>query len=62
MDYLTEVFRPNLELLGASFDFDLIKRGYFPRGGGEVIIDVEPVPKLSGFDFSRRGDIVEIYG
>lgn len=32
IDYMTEVFRPHLEIMGATFDFDLIKRGYYPRG------------------------------
>lgn len=32
IDYTTEVFKPVMEKFGATFDFDLIKRGYFPKG------------------------------
>ena len=28
IDFITEVFRPNLEKFGATFDFDLFTRGY----------------------------------
>lgn len=28
IDFITEILRPNLERFGASFDFDLIRRGY----------------------------------
>lgn len=27
IDFITEIFRPNLEKFNATFDFDLIKRG-----------------------------------
>lgn len=38
IDYATEVFRAVLEKFGATFDFELRKRGYFPKGGGKVQI------------------------
>lgn len=62
IDYTTEVFRPILEKFGGTFDFDLIKRGYFPKGGGEVIINVKPVEQLKGCDLTERGQIVDILG
>uniref|UniRef100_A0A182UC75 RNA 3'-terminal phosphate cyclase n=1 Tax=Anopheles melas TaxID=34690 RepID=A0A182UC75_9DIPT len=40
VDFLTEIFRPNMERFGASFDFDLIRRGYFPKGGGQCVIEI----------------------
>lgn len=62
IDYMSEVFRPVLEKFGGSFDLDLIKRGYFPKGGGEVLITVKSVEQLKAIDLTDRGEIKEIYG
>ncbi|EFA07135.2 RNA 3'-terminal phosphate cyclase [Tribolium castaneum] len=62
IDYTTEVFRPILEKFGATFNFDLLRRGYFPKGGGEVIINIDPVIKLDSVNLTERGQLVSIYG
>lgn len=62
IDFMTEVFRFILEKFEATFDFDLIKRGYFPKGGGKVIIDVQPVKSLKPVIMLDQGDISKIYG
>lgn len=62
IDYTTEVFRPIMEKFGATFDFDLIKRGYFPKGGGEVIVNINPVNELKSVTMTDRGNITKIYG
>lgn len=62
IDYTTEVFRPIMEKFGATFDFDLIKRGYFPKGGGEVIVSIEPVGQLKSITLTDRGSLTKIYG
>ncbi|WGI17539.1 RNA 3'-terminal phosphate cyclase [Methanonatronarchaeum sp. AMET-Sl] len=36
IDYLINVTKPILSKYGLEFDLDLIKRGYYPKGGGEV--------------------------
>lgn len=62
IDYTTEVFRPMMEKFGATFDFDLLRRGYFPKGGGEVIIDINPVEQLTPVNLTDRGKIAKIFG
>ncbi|RZC42207.1 RNA 3'-terminal phosphate cyclase [Asbolus verrucosus] len=62
IDYTTEVFRPILEKFGGSFDFDLIRRGYFPKGGGEVVINIEPIFKLDPVNMTKRGYITSVFG
>ncbi len=37
-DYFRKVFLRWLGRLGGPVEFDLIRRGYYPRGGGEVIV------------------------
>ncbi|XP_077298765.1 RNA 3'-terminal phosphate cyclase [Arctopsyche grandis] len=63
IDFTTEVFRPNMEKFGgASFDLDLHKRGYFPRGGGHVTVDVEPIKSLKGVNMTVAGKPKCIHG
>ncbi|XP_044747376.1 RNA 3'-terminal phosphate cyclase [Coccinella septempunctata] len=62
IDYTTEVYRPNLEKFGATFDFDLIRRGYFPKGGGKVLINIKPVNNLKPVTLLDRGEIISIHG
>lgn len=62
IDEITEVFRPNLEKFGATFDFDLIRRGYFPKGGGHCVIKCRPVKSLKPVEMLTFGDYSKIYG
>ncbi|XP_031640834.1 RNA 3'-terminal phosphate cyclase [Contarinia nasturtii] len=62
IDFMTEIFRPNLERFGATFDFTLERRGYFPRGGGYCIINARPVKYLQPIDLTNVGDITKIFG
>lgn len=56
------IFRPLFEKFGATFDFDLMKRGYFPKGGGEVVVTVNPVESLKPVDLTDQGKVTSIYG
>lgn len=62
VDYMTEIFRPNLEKFGATFDFDLNKRGYFPKGGGVIKVHVIPIKSLKSAQLIDRGNVKSIYG
>jgi RNA 3'-terminal phosphate cyclase (ATP) len=42
MDYFKRVFLPALSEFGAQVKVDIIRRGYYPRGGGSVILTVNP--------------------
>ncbi|CAF4788433.1 unnamed protein product [Pieris macdunnoughi] len=54
IDYMNEIFRENLKHFGAKYSWKLIKRGYFPRGGGHVQVTVNPIPSLKGVTFHDR--------
>ncbi|KRT82383.1 hypothetical protein AMK59_4894 [Oryctes borbonicus] len=62
IEYVTEVFRPIMEKFGATFDFQLNKRGYFPRGGGEVEVSIKPVSKLRPVQMLEQGQVTRLYG
>ncbi len=42
IDYFERVFLPVLRSAGAQITLEIRKRGYYPRGGGEVWVSVEP--------------------
>ena len=43
IDYFRFVFLPLLARMGGRVDVDVRKRGYYPRGGGEIHVKVTPV-------------------
>ncbi|XP_049296115.1 RNA 3'-terminal phosphate cyclase [Anopheles funestus] len=62
VDFLTEIFRPNMERFGASFDFDLVRRGYFPKGGGQCVVEVRPVQSLRPISLVDVGTVTRFFG
>ena len=51
LDYLREVLLPHLGRMGAQVSLCVARRGYFPRGGGEVTVAAVPwVPKAVALD------------
>ncbi|KAJ3599038.1 hypothetical protein NHX12_033001 [Muraenolepis orangiensis] len=62
IDYTVKVFKPILEKFGIHFDCDIKMRGYYPAGGGEVLVTVNPVKQLSPITMMERGTITKIYG
>ncbi|ADC65761.1 RNA 3'-phosphate cyclase [Ferroglobus placidus DSM 10642] len=52
-DYFMNVTLPALRELGVEAEFELIKRGYYPKGGGEVRVKVTP-SKLFGKTFEKK--------
>ena len=47
VDYMREVMLPLIERMGAKVSLDVVRRGYYPRGGGEVHVEVIPAPLRS---------------
>ncbi|CAD7077321.1 unnamed protein product [Hermetia illucens] len=62
IDYVTEILRPNLEKMNVTFDFELFKRGYFPKGGGHCEITVQPVKTILPCNITEFGRIQEFFG
>lgn len=47
VDYFRFVFLPALRLFGAKVEFELLQRGYYPKGQGTISMSVEPGPLQS---------------
>ncbi|XP_012233175.1 RNA 3'-terminal phosphate cyclase [Linepithema humile] len=55
IEYLTEVFKPVLNKFGADFDFIISRRGYYPKGGGEVHLRIKPISSLNAVTLTDLG-------
>ena len=53
IDYTQHVLREAYSRMGINFSFQLIKRGYYPKGNGKIKIKIEP-SKMKSIIFSKR--------
>jgi RNA 3'-terminal phosphate cyclase (ATP) len=63
IDFSMLVFAPIMQQhFGVTIDFELVKRGFFPKGGGEVKVRTKPVKQLKAIQLVQRGTLVKITG
>ncbi|MBS7611228.1 RNA 3'-phosphate cyclase [Candidatus Bathyarchaeota archaeon] len=62
VDYIERVLLPNLRLMGVKANLKLNRRGFYPKGGGEVEFSTEPVGKLEPITLDKLGEISEVRG
>ncbi len=62
MDYISHVFAWALEMMGPRTEFDVHRRGHYPRGGGEVLATIEPVEHIRPLEMVEFGDLKHIRG
>ncbi len=53
VDYFRFVTAKVLEEMGAELDVELVRRGYYPKGGGEVVVEIGEAT-LTGMKFSEK--------
>ncbi len=58
--YLEQVFLPALQKLGGTVGVELTHWGFYPRGGGEIRLQVRPVHDLRGVRLTKRGRLKEL--
>ncbi len=62
IDYLRNVFAKTITRLGPSIEIRQVRRGHYPRGGGEVSCRVSPVRSLNSIKLIEFGELKEISG
>lgn len=62
LDYFRYVLLPLLSHMGVRAKIDVLRRGYFPRGGGQVIVEVLPSLPLLPLMQDRPGALTGIRG
>jgi len=58
--YLDKVFLPALRKLGGGVELELVRWGFYPKGGGEIRARVTPCQGLKGSKLTQRGDLLNI--
>lgn len=61
-DYFQYIFLPLIKKMGITVFPDLILRGYYPKGGGEAIITINPTEKIMPLKTSDEQEFSEISG
>lgn len=60
VDFLTRAFLPLLGRIGPRVSLELVRHGFYPRGGGEIVARIAPGP-LRRLDVAARGECVRHY-
>jgi len=62
INYLSHVFLPVLEKMGLKASLTVQKYGYYPKGMGEVSVEVQPNPKLVSLNLEHFGHLESLKG
>lgn len=62
IDEFTEIFLPNVSKFGFSFEFEVVRKGFFPKGGGRVNFFLTPVAYLKPINMVDVGKVTEVQG
>lgn len=61
-DYFTHIFLPLIQQMGIGIEAQLIKRGYYPKGGGEATVTIHPIEELKPLSLGEKQDFHEMEG
>ncbi len=60
--YTKNVFLPLINKMGFNVKIEIKKHGFYPKGGADVIVNVEPVEEISSLNLTERGKLKCIKG
>ncbi|EIJ43026.1 RNA 3''-phosphate cyclase [Beggiatoa alba B18LD] len=58
-EYLTTVLFPLLAQMGAQIEAQLDSYGFYPKGGGQINIQIQPSSQLTGLTLLKRGKLLQ---
>jgi len=59
-EYVQEVFLPALAKMDIRVELRLERPGWYPRGGGRVVAQIQPCPELAPLELQQRGDLLQL--
>jgi len=62
VEFFQEILLPIISKMGYRGRVELLRRGFYPRGGGRVKAFIEPVKTLSPIEYLERGEVTRILG
>ena len=57
-DFLNRAYLPLVNRMGVRVKATLERHGFYPAGGGRVVVHITPSPTLAGFDLTECGRVV----
>ncbi|HKE93733.1 MAG TPA: RNA 3'-terminal phosphate cyclase [Povalibacter sp.] len=61
VDFLARAFLPLINRMGPTVTLELVRHGFYPRGGGEIRVHVTPCAKLQPITLTQRGSRMDSY-
>lgn len=61
-EFFAESLIPRLNRLGPGISARLVKTGFMQVGGGEIEVNIEPVPRLTPFEETQAGEFIDLTG
>ena len=61
-DYFKKIFLPLISSMGVKVEANLIKRGYYPKGGGKAEIKIHPINKIKSLTLDNNPAFKKIEG
>ena len=58
-DFLEEVFLGQLAKMGPKVSFRMVRPGFYPNGGGQLQVRIQPVEQLKSLELLEQGRLVE---
>jgi RNA 3'-phosphate cyclase len=65
VDYLQNILLPHLKKFVSKISVKILKRGYYPKGGGEILVEVWPKLNLEGvprIELLKQGKLEQVKG
>jgi RNA 3'-phosphate cyclase len=57
IEYFQEVFCRNVKRMGIEIESEIVKYGFYPKGGGKVKVRIKPCQKLKSLSMIERGSV-----
>ncbi len=57
-DFLKRSFLPLIARMGARVEVELVRPGFYPAGGGRIVVSIEPARQLARLELLERGAVV----
>jgi RNA 3'-terminal phosphate cyclase (ATP) len=57
-DFLQRAYLPIINGMGPQVEATLERHGFYPAGGGRIVVKIVPAPALAGFDLLERGNTI----
>ena len=58
-EFLAQTYLPLLRRMGARVEAQLIRRGFYPAGGGRIELQIDPAERLTRIELCSRGALLE---